>query len=92
MRNYLLLLLYFPFILSACREDDDRLYISADPCYRLPVVFHILHRPGEVAEQAVADRLLVLLREANRFYKGADGTSVDMNVEFVPATHDPAGK
>lgn len=59
--------------------------------YRLPVIFHILYNDNVVVDEKIAERLLEALDYANEFYCGNHGKSLDMNVEFLAATHDPEG-
>lgn len=60
--------------------------------YKLPVIFHVLYNDAASAEQNVdAQWLYDILDQCNAMYRDAD-KSVDMDVEFVAATHDPNGQ
>lgn len=60
--------------------------------YQLPVVFHILYTNAADRNQNIdADRLLDVLEECNRLYRD-NNNSVDMNLEFIPATTNPQGE
>lgn len=60
--------------------------------YKLPVIFHILYNDANSPEQNVsAERIYQVIEECNAMYANANN-SVDMNLEFIPATHDPEGK
>ena len=59
--------------------------------YKLPVIFHILYNDANSADQNVsAERIYQIIDECNAMYADA-ANSIDMNLEFVPATHDPEG-
>lgn len=60
--------------------------------YKLPIVFHVIYNnPNDKRQNIPAERLNEILAEVNRLYKKAGDNSVDMNLEFVPATVDPQG-
>lgn len=59
--------------------------------YKLPVIFHILYNDASSAQQNVsADWIRQIIGECNAMYADANH-SVDMNLEFTLATHDPEG-
>lgn len=59
--------------------------------YKLPVVFHILYdNPSDVDQTVSMQRIHQILEECNAMYRDSD-KSIDMDVEFTPATHDPNG-
>ena len=59
--------------------------------YRLPVIFHILYNdPNDPKQNPDAQWLYSVLEECNTMYADTE-RSVDMNLEFIPATHDPQG-
>lgn len=60
--------------------------------YKIPVVFHILYNDASNPEENIsAQKLYQIIDECNAFYRNSDN-SQDMDMEFVPATHDPEGK
>lgn len=60
--------------------------------YKIPIVFHILYNDASDPEQNIdAQWLHQIIDECNAFYRNSDN-SQNMDVEFVPATHDPEGK
>ncbi len=65
--------------------------LSKNYHYKLPVVFHILYNNASDSKQNLdAQWIYNIIDECNAMY--ADVTkSVDMNLEFVAATHDPDG-
>lgn len=60
--------------------------------YQLPIVFHVLCYGEIVVDQVLENRLIEILGKVNAMFGNANGESVDMNLEFIPATHDPQGK
>ena len=59
--------------------------------YKLPVIFHILYNDANSAEQNIsAERIYRIVGECNAMYADANN-SIDMNLEFTLATHDPEG-
>ncbi|MEG1950368.1 MAG: zinc-dependent metalloproteinase lipoprotein [Odoribacter sp.] len=65
---------------------------SSEYHYKLPVIFHILYNnAASTSENVTGERIYQTISDCNEFYKNSN-KSVDMNLEFVPATHDPTGK
>ncbi|MEG0108758.1 MAG: zinc-dependent metalloproteinase lipoprotein [Lachnospiraceae bacterium] len=59
--------------------------------YKLPVIFHILYDdPSNPQQNVTADVITKAIEDVNTYYRNSVN-SVDMNVEFVLATHDPQG-
>lgn len=59
--------------------------------YKLPVIFHILYNDANSAQQNVsAEWIRQIIGECNAMYADANN-SIDMNLEFTLATHDPEG-
>lgn len=59
--------------------------------YKLPVIFHILYDdPSDPQQNVDADVIAKAIEGVNSYYRSTVN-SVDMNVEFVLATHDPKG-
>lgn len=59
--------------------------------YKLPVIFHILYdNPADKDQTVTTQWLHQILEECNAIYRNTD-KSVNMDVEFVAATHDPNG-
>ena len=60
--------------------------------YELPVIFHVLYKDKANSLQYVSpSRLSDILKVVNSLYKNAT-RSVDMNLTFTLATHDPENK
>lgn len=60
--------------------------------YQLPIIFHVLYNnPADRNQNIDQATLRKLIADCNAQY-GNTSTSVDMNLEFVPATTDPQGK
>ena len=60
--------------------------------YKLPVIFHVLYTDADDPSQNPdAQYIYQILDEVNAIYHQAGPESVDMNLEVVPATHDPDG-
>lgn len=61
--------------------------------YRLPIIFHVLYFDESDKNQNVpAEKIYEMIDKTNELYRNALGVnSVDMKLEFVPATHDPRG-
>lgn len=57
--------------------------------YKLPIVFHILSYNEDPKDDELEDRLLFLLEQTNKFFKGENRKKIDINVEFVPVTCTP---
>lgn len=61
--------------------------------YRIPIVIHVLYKDETSTQQnPYRSYLHQLIATANRVFKNAGPMSVDVGVEFVPATLDPQGK
>lgn len=61
--------------------------------YRLPIVFQVIYRDSaSQVQNPDGEFLRGLVEQVNRMYKHAGEGSVDMNLEFVPATFDPLGR
>lgn len=59
--------------------------------YKLPVIFHVLYDNVQDLNQNIhTDTLRRLLAICNEYYQNVNN-SVDMNLEFIPATTDPEG-
>ena len=68
---------------------QQHLIPDATTRYRLPVVFHVLYKSESNKKQNVVEgHLASLIDEVNRLYANC---GVDLGMEFVMATHDPAG-
>lgn len=61
--------------------------------YKLPIVFHIIYADENDPKQNIpADEIYAMLDEVNKMYQNAGAeTTVDLNMEFVPAEFDPQG-
>lgn len=96
-RRFLLLVSILSLALYSC-EDDSKADTSTPPPqethhYRLPVIFHVLYKDKNDANQYVkAGRLPEMIEKVNELYRRAGTNSVDMNLEFVLATESPTGK
>lgn len=59
--------------------------------YKLPVIFHIFHDdPSKPHQNVDSDVITKAIEAVNAYYRNSVN-SVDMNIEFVLATHDPEG-
>lgn len=66
--------------------------ISGEFHYELPVVFHIIYsNEKDTLENVKPEVIARLIQECNQLYRN-NNTSVDMNLELVPATIDKDGK
>lgn len=80
-------------------QDDDNTTSAIDESYtyKLPVIFHVLYKDVADKKQHVsADRLAEILGHVNYLYQGnyynTDiGSSENINVRFVLASHDERG-
>ena len=80
-------------------QDDDNTTATLDEnyTYRLPVIFHVLYKNAADPKQYVsATRLATLLKHVNHLYQGGlystdIGSSENIRVNFVLATHDERG-
>ena len=59
--------------------------------YKLPLVFHILYNDPTDPEQNVsAEWIYGIIKQSNLIYSNSEH-SIDINLEFIPVTHDPEG-
>lgn len=73
---------------SVSVEQDT---FSGEHHYELPVVFHILYSDENDTIQNARDEVFVnMIEKCNQLYRN-NINSIDMNMELVPATHDPDG-
>ncbi len=68
---------------------QQRLTPDSTTHYRLPVVFHVLyHKESNKKQNVIEGHLAELIAEVNKLYAQC---GVDLDMEFVMATHDPEG-
>ena len=78
-------------------EDETTATIDDNYTYKLPVIFHVLYNDEKDATQYIpATRLAAILTHVNEIYRGnvyglEFGTSEEMKIQFVLATHDESG-
>lgn len=76
--------------------DDDKTtaVINDTYTYQLPVIFHVFYKNARDTTQYIRDgRLRMLLNRVNEIYQGGIyGESENLNVRFLPATHDEHGR
>lgn len=82
------------FILMNKVRTAFRIIQSGSPgdfYYQLPVIFHVLYNnPNDNKQNIDAQTIEELLNSVNLLYSN-NSPSIDMNLEFVAATHDPNG-
>lgn len=61
--------------------------------YKIPIVFHIIYGDANDPKQNIpAEEIYSMLEDVNKMYRNAGAeTTVDLNMEFVPAEFDPQG-
>lgn len=82
-------------LMSERRQTEVNVHqdtISGEYHYKLPVIFHILYSEQSDTIQNVKTKIITkMIENCNALYRN-NINSVDMNLELVPATHDPDGK
>lgn len=60
--------------------------------YKIPIVFQVIYRDKYDKNQNPDGKYLQeIIKEVNEIYRGLNPNSIDMHVEFIPATTTPSG-